>query len=62
VFSPADSEWGGVLRGVPVRLAAAMQRGDDASLRLPDGQERLIRSTGPSRIDDQARLLVPLHR
>ncbi|WP_158751717.1 hypothetical protein [Streptomyces bicolor] len=59
VFSPADSEWGGVLLGVPVRLAAAMQRGDDASLRLPDGRERRIHSVGPSRIDGQGRLLVP---
>ncbi|WP_151485226.1 hypothetical protein [Streptomyces albicerus] len=59
LFSPAIGEWGGVMRGVPVRLAAALQRGEDASLRLPDGQERPIHSTGPSRIDDQGRLLVP---
>jgi hypothetical protein len=59
VFSPVDTEWGGVLLGVPVGQADAMQRGDEAWLRLPDGQERPIRSAGPSRVDDQGRLLVP---
>ncbi len=59
VFSPGGDSWGGFLRGVPVRLAAAVQRGDDAPIHLRDGQKRLIHPLGPSRLDDQGRLLVP---
>ncbi|MFJ9026471.1 hypothetical protein ACIRPU_41955 [Streptomyces sp. NPDC102259] len=60
LFSPADPvEWGGVLRGVPVHLAAAIQASGDARLHFPDDQERTIRPAGPTRLDHRGRLLVP---
>ncbi|MFG2707409.1 hypothetical protein [Streptomyces sp. NPDC048386] len=58
-LTPADHpQWGGLLRGVPERLAAAMQRGEDARLRWPDGQERSVRLAGVLQTDDPGRLLV----
>ncbi|WP_123970159.1 hypothetical protein [Streptomyces sp. TLI_185] len=58
--SPAGpAEWGGVLRGVPVRLAAAIRVSSAVRLRFPDGQERQIHPAGQARLDDRGRLLVP---
>jgi hypothetical protein len=53
-------EWGGSLRGMPVRLAAAMRQGEDARLRIPDGQEHGLRPAGMPRMDSQSCLAVPL--
>lgn len=54
-----SGQWGGFLRGVPVRLATAVHQGQDARLRLPDGQERGLRPAGVPRMDSQGRLVVP---
>ena len=55
-LTPAEvPQWGGLLRGEPERLAAAMRSGQDARLCWPDGQVRL----GEERlVDDQGRLIV----
>ena len=59
-LTPAGGwEWGGFLCGVPVWLAAAMRQGEDARLRLPDGQERRLHPAGMPRMDSQGRLVVP---
>lgn len=58
-LTPAgDWQWGGFLRGVPVRLAAAIRQGQDTRLRLPDGQERSLHRAGASRMDSQGCLEV----
>ncbi|MFJ8802800.1 hypothetical protein [Streptomyces sp. NPDC102487] len=59
VFMPAgERAWGGLLRCVPIRLAAAMQHSGETLLRLPDGQERKIHPAGSPRPDRQGRLVV----
>lgn len=58
-LAPAEGpQWGGLLRGVPERLAAAMRRGEKARLCWPDGQERSLRLVGAPRRDDQGNLIV----
>ncbi|MDG9709595.1 hypothetical protein [Streptomyces sp. DH10] len=48
------AEWGGVLHAVPVRLAAAVQHGDDVRIRLlPDGPERRIHAANAPGTEDQ---------
>jgi hypothetical protein len=53
-------QWGGILRDVPVRLAAAVHHGDDVRIRLPGGQERRIHAVVPSveNLEDQERIEV----
>jgi hypothetical protein len=59
-LTPAGGwEWGGFLRGMPVRLAAARRQGEDARLRMPDGQEHGLRPAGMPRMDSQGCLVVP---
>ncbi|WP_326844586.1 hypothetical protein OHB33_41310 (plasmid) [Streptomyces sp. NBC_01558] len=59
VFVPTGKQaWGGLLRCVPMRLAAAMQQSGEALLRMPGGQERRIRPAGKPRLDRQGRLVV----
>jgi hypothetical protein len=58
-FTPArDPEWGGVLRGVPPRLAAAMRQLDDVRLRFPSEEVRRVHLAGNPVPDDQGRLVV----
>ncbi|MFD8740660.1 hypothetical protein ACFV06_37885 [Streptomyces sp. NPDC059618] len=58
-LTPAKSpEWGGLLRGVPVRLAAEMRQGVPSRLRLTDGQERSVRPVGVPWMSDQGFLIV----
>lgn len=58
-LTPAEvPQGGGLLRGVPERLAAAMRSGQDARLCWPDGQERRVRLGGERLADDQGRLIV----
>ncbi|MEU4086239.1 hypothetical protein [Streptomyces aureus] len=59
-FSPAGTpEWGGVLRGVPGRVATAMGMYGWAQLRFHGGEERRIRPEGGPYLDHAGRLLVP---
>ncbi|MEV5795714.1 hypothetical protein [Streptomyces sp. NPDC052192] len=58
VVPAGEQAWGGLLRCVPMRLAAAMQQSGEALLQLPGGQERRIRPAGKPRLDRQARLVV----
>lgn len=51
-------QWGGLLRGVPERLAAVMEPGRQARLCWPDGQERSVRLGGQPQMDAQGRLIV----
>jgi hypothetical protein len=51
-------QWGGLLRGAPEPLAAAMRSGQDARLRWPDRQERRVRLGGERLVDDHGRLIV----
>ncbi|MFJ9729583.1 hypothetical protein ACIRP3_43380 [Streptomyces sp. NPDC101209] len=57
--SAGDLEWGGLLRDVPEGIAAAICRGEDARLHLPDGQEHQVHPAGTPRKDTEKRLLVP---
>ncbi|MFJ9908926.1 hypothetical protein ACIRVK_39855 [Streptomyces sp. NPDC101152] len=57
---PKGSQWAGLLHGVPQRLAAAMQRGAEARLCWPDGQERSVRLAGVPHTDAQGHLLVAI--
>ena len=58
-LTPAEKpHGGGLLHGVPERLAAAMGQGENAWLRWADGQERSVRPAGTPRRDDQGNLIV----
>ncbi|MEU4085044.1 hypothetical protein [Streptomyces aureus] len=58
-LTPAkSSEWGGLLRGVPMRLAAEMRQGVPSLLRLADGTEHSVRAVGVPWMSDQGRLIV----
>ncbi|MFJ9729220.1 hypothetical protein ACIRP3_41405 [Streptomyces sp. NPDC101209] len=51
--------WGGFMRGVPVRLAAALRQGVYALLCMPDGSEHIVHAAGVPVMDRQGRLMVP---
>lgn len=59
VFTPAVKlEWGGLLRGAPLRLATAIRQHDDVRLRFPGEEERRIHPMGRPVPDPQGRLVV----
>ncbi|MGW3135011.1 hypothetical protein [Streptomyces sp. NPDC001139] len=59
-LTPADGPWwGGVLRGVPVRLAAALRQGAPTLVCLPGGYEHSVHPAGSPVMNRQGRLVVP---
>ncbi|KUN17763.1 hypothetical protein AQJ23_40705 [Streptomyces antibioticus] len=56
---PAEvPQWGGLLRGVPLRLAGALRPGRQTWLIWLDGREHGVRLGGQPQMDGEGRLIV----